>query len=135
MCVLYTDGVLHEPFVDRFGRVRHVDTAFEVGLCEDVREGCGMVDMETGVGGSVSFIRCWVQVWSHERYHTKKDAEGWYKQCSISSSDIDRCPQLMCKSRGVVWEVAQRQTSNASAQCPPALLVEVLARSVLAYMY
>lgn len=32
------DGVLYEPFVDGFCGMCHEDTAFEVGLCEDIRQ-------------------------------------------------------------------------------------------------
>lgn len=36
MCILHTDRVLHQPFVDSFCRVCHVDAASEVGLGQDV---------------------------------------------------------------------------------------------------
>lgn len=34
--ILHADGVLHEPFVDGFCRVCHVNAASEVGFGEDV---------------------------------------------------------------------------------------------------
>lgn len=39
---------MDKPFVDGFRRVSHEDSTFEVGFCQDVRQGSGMVEMETG---------------------------------------------------------------------------------------
>ena len=41
------DTVLNEPLVDGLRWVCHENTTLEVGLCKDVGEGGGMVDMET----------------------------------------------------------------------------------------
>lgn len=45
--VAHSDGILYEPFVDCFGWMCHKDSAFEVCLCKDIREGSGMVEMKT----------------------------------------------------------------------------------------
>jgi hypothetical protein len=46
-CPTNPNTVLDEPFVDSFGRVCHEDTAFEIGLCENIWQRSSMVDMET----------------------------------------------------------------------------------------
>ena len=47
--VANADRVLNEPFVDRFGRVGHEDSALEVRFRKDVWEGSGMIDVATVV--------------------------------------------------------------------------------------
>ena len=37
MCVLHTNRVLHEPFVDGLGGMGHVDTAGKICFGEDIR--------------------------------------------------------------------------------------------------
>lgn len=37
---------MDQPFVDCLGGMSHEDSAAEVGLCENIREGGGMVKVE-----------------------------------------------------------------------------------------
>lgn len=46
-CVSNTDAVLDEPFVDSLGRMRHEDSAAEVGFGKDVWQGRGMINVKT----------------------------------------------------------------------------------------
>jgi hypothetical protein len=39
---------LDQPFVDGFSGMGHEDSAFEIGLCENIRKRSCMVEMETG---------------------------------------------------------------------------------------
>lgn len=45
-----SDAVLDEPFIDSFCWMCHKHSSLEVGLCKDIWEGGGMVDMETSGG-------------------------------------------------------------------------------------
>lgn len=47
--VLHPHGVLHQPLVYGFCRVRHEDATGEVCLCQNVRQRCGMVHVEAGL--------------------------------------------------------------------------------------
>ena len=47
MGILHADGILHQPLVDGFCGMRHVDFAGEVCFGEDVGEGGGVVHVET----------------------------------------------------------------------------------------
>ena len=50
---MYSHRVLHQPFVDGFCGMGHVDTACEVRFGEDIGEGGSVVHVET-VEGDVS---------------------------------------------------------------------------------
>lgn len=46
MGILHTHGVLHEPFINGFGGVGHIDGCVEGGLGQDVGEGGCVVHVE-----------------------------------------------------------------------------------------